>query len=92
MKKPLVFLGVFPCSGAADRTCDISLMYQTRTAATDLIPAVRAALDGGAFMSPGVPAAKGEFIPMLRLYWLKESAPWILDGTWKPPAVKIVGK
>jgi len=25
---------------------------------------------------------------MLRLYWPKETDPSILDGTWKPPAVR----
>jgi len=35
-----------------------------------------------------LPAPTGDFIPMLRMYWPKESAPSILDGTWKPPAVK----
>lgn len=35
-----------------------------------------------------LPAPKGEFNLMLRLYWPKEKAPSILDGTWKPPAVK----
>src|SRR5262249_59618293 len=39
-----------------------------------------------------LPAPKGKFVPMLRLYWPKEKAPSILDGTWKPPAVKVVGK
>lgn len=29
----------------------------------------------------------GKFIPMLRLYWPKETPPSILDGTWKPPAI-----
>ncbi len=35
-----------------------------------------------------LPAPKGEFILMMRLYWPRESAPSILDGSWKPPAVK----
>ncbi|MBN8596048.1 MAG: DUF1254 domain-containing protein [Planctomycetes bacterium] len=35
-----------------------------------------------------LPAPKGRFIPMLRLYWPKETAPSIIDGTWKIPAVK----
>ena len=35
-----------------------------------------------------LPAPKGEFIPMLRMYWPKESSPSILNGTWKPPAVQ----
>jgi hypothetical protein len=34
-----------------------------------------------------LPAPKGRFIPMLRLYWPKETPPSIIDGTWKPPAV-----
>ncbi len=32
--------------------------------------------------------ASGKFIPMLRLYWPKETPPSILDGTWKPPAIQ----
>lgn len=47
--------------------------------------------------SPGVdreanwlPAPNGEFIPMLRMYWPKETSPSILNGTWKiPPVVKV---
>ena len=35
-----------------------------------------------------LPAPKGKFVLMLRLYWPKENDPSILDGTWKPPAVK----
>ena len=35
-----------------------------------------------------LPAPKGKFILMLRLYWPKETSPSIIDGTWKPPAVK----
>jgi hypothetical protein len=35
-----------------------------------------------------LPAPAGRFIPMLRLYWPKETPPSILDGTWKPPVVK----
>jgi hypothetical protein len=34
-----------------------------------------------------LPAPKGEFIPMLRMYWPSETAPSILNGTWKVPAV-----
>jgi hypothetical protein len=30
----------------------------------------------------------GKFIPMLRLYWPKETPPSILDGTWKPPPIQ----
>jgi hypothetical protein len=36
-----------------------------------------------------LPAPKGEFIPMLRMYWPKDTAPSIIDGTWKPPAVTV---
>jgi hypothetical protein len=47
-------------------------------------------------LSPGIhrsnwlPAPRGKFILMLRMYWPKTEAPSILDGTWKPPAVKRV--
>ncbi len=37
-----------------------------------------------------LPAPKDKFILMLRLYWPKEKDPSILDGTWKPPAAKVV--
>ncbi|MCC6642701.1 MAG: DUF1254 domain-containing protein [Deltaproteobacteria bacterium] len=37
-----------------------------------------------------LPAPAGEFIPMLRMYWPKEKAPSILDGTWTPPRVEKV--
>jgi hypothetical protein len=36
-----------------------------------------------------LPAPKAKFIPMLRLYWPKETPPSIIDGTWKPPAIKV---
>jgi hypothetical protein len=36
-----------------------------------------------------LPAPKGDFIPMLRMYWPKDKSPSILDGSWKlPPVVK----
>jgi hypothetical protein len=34
-----------------------------------------------------LPAPKGDFIPMLRMYWPKPNNPSILDDTWTPPAV-----
>jgi len=37
-----------------------------------------------------LPAPKGKFIPMLRLYWPKETPPSIIDGTWKIPAIQKV--
>lgn len=37
-----------------------------------------------------LPAPAGKFILMLRLYWPKETPPSIIDGSWKPPAVKMV--
>lgn len=37
-----------------------------------------------------LPAPKGEFIPMMRMYWPKPAAPSILNGTWTPPAVQKV--
>ncbi len=38
-----------------------------------------------------LPAPKGKFILMMRLYWPKESNPSIIDGSWTIPAVKKVG-
>jgi hypothetical protein len=37
-----------------------------------------------------LPAPKGNFILMLRLYWPKDSPPSVLDGTWNPPAARKV--
>ena len=37
-----------------------------------------------------LPAPEGEFIPMLRMYWPKDKAPSILDGSWTPPTVQKV--
>jgi hypothetical protein len=38
-----------------------------------------------------LPAPKGKFVLILRLYWpLEPPKPSILDGTWKPPAVRLV--
>ncbi len=37
-----------------------------------------------------LPAPDGKFILMMRLYWPKETPPSIIDGSWKPPAVKKI--
>ena len=37
-----------------------------------------------------LPAPKAKFIPMMRLYWPSDTPPSIIDGTWKPPAIKSV--
>ena len=34
-----------------------------------------------------LPAPKGEFLPMLRMYYPAETSPSVLNGSWKPPAV-----
>jgi hypothetical protein len=34
-----------------------------------------------------LPAAPGDFNVTLRMYWPKDKAPSIIDGSWKPPAV-----
>ncbi|SCX01503.1 Uncharacterized conserved protein [Mycolicibacterium fluoranthenivorans] len=34
-----------------------------------------------------LPAPKGDFVLMLRMYWPQETAPSIIDGTWKVPPV-----
>jgi hypothetical protein len=39
-----------------------------------------------------LPAPKGKFVLMLRLYWPKETDPSILDGTWSIPGVKMVAQ
>jgi hypothetical protein len=38
-----------------------------------------------------LPAPKGDFLPMLRMYYPVETSPSILNGSWKPPAVVKVG-
>ena len=38
-----------------------------------------------------LPAPKGDFIPMLRMYWPKANDPSILNGSWTPPSVQKVG-
>jgi len=35
-----------------------------------------------------LPAPKGKFIPMLRLYWPNDTPPSILDGSWTPPPLR----
>jgi hypothetical protein len=39
-----------------------------------------------------LPAPKGKFVLMLRMYWPTETPPSIIDGTWQPPAVKMAAK
>ncbi|MNL35897.1 hypothetical protein D3C87_1579560 [compost metagenome] len=38
-----------------------------------------------------LPAPKGKFILMMRLYWPDDSPPSILDGSWLIPPVKKAG-
>jgi len=45
---------------------------------------------GKALEQNWLPAPSGEFVLMMRLYWPKETAPSILDGSWKAPEVKQV--
>ena len=45
---------------------------------------------GKALEQNWLPAPGGEFVLMMRLYWPKETAPSILDGSWKVPEVKQV--
>jgi hypothetical protein len=35
-----------------------------------------------------LPAPKGKFVPMLRLYWPQDMPPSILDGSWTPPPLR----
>lgn len=39
-----------------------------------------------------LPAPADKFVLMMRLYWPSEKDPSILDGTWKPPGLKVAGK
>jgi hypothetical protein len=34
-----------------------------------------------------LPAPKGDFLPMLRMYWPKDTSPSIINGSWRPPPV-----
>ena len=34
-----------------------------------------------------LPAPKGAFLPMIRMYWPKEKSPSILNGSWLPPQI-----
>jgi hypothetical protein len=43
---------------------------------------------GKALEANWLPAPKGDFILMLRMYWPKETTPSILNGTWKPPLIE----
>jgi hypothetical protein len=36
-----------------------------------------------------LPAPKGKFVLMLRMYWPHEDPPSIVDGSWSPPPVRI---
>jgi hypothetical protein len=51
---------------------------------------LQAANPGSEKESNWLPAPNGKFVLMLRLYWPNETAPTILNGTWKPPAVQQV--
>lgn len=37
-----------------------------------------------------LPTPKAKFAVMMRLYIPTDKPPSILDGTWKPPAIKVV--
>lgn len=45
---------------------------------------------GGTKEANWLPAPPGEFIPMMRLYWPNETAPSILDASWRPPPLKRI--
>ena len=67
-----------------------------------MLPSFKKDADGGLTLyiqneSPGqdeeanrLPAPKGPFMMVLRLYWPKDTPPSVLpagDGTWKPPEI-----
>lgn len=45
---------------------------------------------GKALESNWLPAPKGEFIPMIRMYGPQQKPPSVLDGSWTPPAIMKV--
>jgi hypothetical protein len=45
---------------------------------------------GGDKEANWLPAPPGRFIPMMRLYWPSDTAPSILDASWKPPPLKRI--
>jgi hypothetical protein len=45
---------------------------------------------GADLESNWLPAPKGKFILMMRLYWPNEANPSIIDGTWTIPPVRKV--
>jgi hypothetical protein len=34
-----------------------------------------------------LPAPKGDFLPMIRMYWPQETNPSVIDGSWTPPKI-----
>jgi hypothetical protein len=48
----------------------------------------RSETPGKKMESNWLPAPKGNFILMLRMYWPKDTTPSILNDTWKPPLVE----
>jgi hypothetical protein len=64
-------------NGQGDRARSITLYFQHESPGKDK-------------ESNWLPAPTGEFIPMLRMYWPKDKAPTILDGSWTPPKVEKV--
>lgn len=51
---------------------------------------IQNASPGPELESNWLPAPKGDFILMMRLYWPNETPPSILDGTWTPPPVGLL--
>ncbi len=74
-----------------------SLNRYTLSARNKLIPNSDGSVDlylqadspGKAKEANWLPAPNAQFIPMMRLYWPKETPPSIIDGTWKPPAITV---
>ena len=52
---------------------------------------IQAADPGPAKRANWLPAPKGKFILMLRLYWPSETNPSLINGSWKIPGVTRVG-
>lgn len=45
---------------------------------------------GTAWDSNWLPSPAGDFVLMLRLYWVRDTEPTILSGSWQPPPVREI--
>lgn len=82
--------GSFFVPNPANRYAVSSWMPFKRNADGSLDLFIQADPPGQAKTANWLPAPKGEFNLTMRMYWPNDQAPSVLDGTWKPPALKQV--